>query len=985
MLEAFASLRPWADPQCVSIARLAIRPTLTPHPELDSARRGREASPWFLDLNGSWELRLWSSPDEVSRRAVFEDAPKPKKWKKVAVPGNWTIQGFDDFPHYTNVQMPWPNRPPDLPADNTTGVYRRSFTVPKDWHSRRVILHVGGAESAHAVFVNGEFVGYGTDSRLPSEFDVGAHLVEGKNLLAIVVMRYSAQSYVEDQDQWWMAGLHREVFLEARGLVGIDRVHVDADWDSDTSTAKASARVTVSLDDRIDEKDKGFGLGWSVRSWVETLDNELLGDRHSAAVPHRHRTPYVFTGHAVELVWNVPDVRPWTAETPILYRFVCELVDPEGTTVEVVTQRIGFRRVEVRDGLVSVNGRPITFMGVNRHDHHPDRGKAVTVEDMRVDIVQMKRANINAVRTSHYPNDHRFYDLCDEYGLYVIDEANVESHAYNTSLCHDPRFRSTWLERVSRMVDRDRNHACIVMWSLGNESGYGEIHEACAALVRSMDPTRLLHYEGAVFHAGWLTGGMDVTDVVCPMYAPVEAIEEYARSGAGTRPLILCEYSHAMGNSNGGLARYWEAIDAHRSLQGGFIWEWKDHGLRQTTVDGRERFAYGGQFGDHPNDGNFVADGLVSPECVAHPAIQEVMWVHRPVAVAASDDGLIVSNRQSFRGLDWLAGTWDVSVDGEVRWSGDFVVSVEAGRVEKVELPVSRVELAGISGEILVTVRWTVRAETSWCQPGHLVAWDQVVLQARREQLHFAPSSDEPDAEIAELIGGTPRLNLWRAATDNDGFKLMPDLAERIGVGGRALWAWKSDGMSSQDSESLVWHVHRSYRDESGGTIHEHVVHVPDALADLPRIGVTMDLPHEFDRLRWYGRGPLENMPDRNSGALLGVWESVPDELPYIVPQEFGLRTDCRWMEIIRSRDGRALRIEALDPAGLHMSAVHHTDADLFAAGDVAELVRREGLTVHVDMFHRGVGTASCGPDVDSKHRSTPGEYRFAYRLSLVG
>lgn len=985
MLDVFASFRPWEDPTCVSIGRLPMRPTLTPHPNADSVRLGREASPWFSNLAGSWSLRLWANPDDVSRRAIERDAPKPKRWRTVDVPGNWTVQGFDDLPHYTNVQMPWPMRPPEIPRANTTGVYRRTFTVPKNWSDRRTILHIGGAESVHCVFVNGTFVGYGSDSRLPSEYDITSHLVDGKNLVAIMVPRYSAQSYVEDQDQWWMAGLHREVFLESRSRVGIDVAHVIADWDADSSTATVSAKLTIAVDERSDERTESSILtsGWSVRSWVETLDGDVLGDEHTGPVPHRHRTPYVFEGHVVAQSWTVPGVQPWSAEEPALYRFMCELVDPTGTVVEVFGQRIGFRRVEVREGLVSVNGRPITFMGVNRHDHHPDRGKAVTVEDMRADIVYMKQANVNAVRTSHYPNDHRFYDLCDEYGLYVIDEANIESHAFNTSLCHDPRYRSTWLERTSRMVDRDRNHPSIIMWSLGNESGFGEIHEACAALVRSMDPTRLLHYEGAVFHAGWPTGGMAVSDVVCPMYAPVEAIEHYARTNAGTRPLILCEYSHAMGNSNGGLARYWEAIDSHRILQGGFIWEWKDHGIRQVLSDGRERFAYGGQFGDVPNDGNFVADGLVSPECVPHPAMQEVMWVHRPVAVKAADSGVRVVNRQSFRDLSWLQAVWTLTVDGDVRESGEMDVHVGPGEEAIAGLPISPPALPDSPGEVLFTVRWTVRDDTKWCEAGYLVAWDQVVLRERHGVVPPTRSDDQSSNGITDIIGAEPKLNLWRAATDNDGFKLMPDLAERIGVGGRALWSWKSLGVPSEDPESLVQHDHRNYRDTTGGTVHEHEVRIPDALVDLPRVGVTFELPEGFDRLRWYGRGPLENMPDRNAGALLGIWEAAPDELPYVVPQEFGLRTDCRWMEIIRSSDGTTLRIDSLNPAGLHMSAVRHRDEDLFAAADVTQLVRRAGLVVHIDVAHRGVGTASCGPDVEDAHRLRAGVYSFAYRLSL--
>ncbi|MFM7755600.1 MAG: glycoside hydrolase family 2 TIM barrel-domain containing protein [Actinomycetota bacterium] len=975
-MKAFSALRPWNDPGVVAIGRLPMRQTLSSFPDVDSARGRREDGPWWSDLNGKWRLRLWSDPDAVPPGAVGADEPSSTGWRTVNVPGNWTVQGFDDLPHYTNVQMPWPLRPPEVPEENATGVYRRTFRVPAAWRGRRVVVHIGGAESVHAVFVNGEFVGYGTDSRLPSEYDITDHLRRGVNSLAVLVARYSAQSYLEDQDQWWMAGLHREVFLEARAEIGVERIRVLADWDAGTSSASITSTVEIA------GRHTTIGPGWRVRMWVESLGGRRLGTVQTVAVPHRHLTPYAFSGHVATATWDVPQVDPWTAETPQLYRLMTELVDPDGSTVEVVPQRIGFRRVAIVDGLVTVNGRPITIMGVNRHDHHPDRGKAVTVDDMRQDLLTMKRANVNAVRTSHYPNDHRFYDLCDELGLYVVDEANAESHAFNTSLCHDPTYRATWLERISRLVERDRNHPSIIMWSLGNESGFGEIHEAAAALVRSMDPSRLLHYEGAVFHAGWSTGGLGVTDVVCPMYAPASAIEMYAASNLGTRPLILCEYSHAMGNSNGGLATYWDVIDRHRNLQGGFIWEWKDHGLRQDVGDGGQRFAYGGQFGDVPNDGNFVADGLVSPEGVPHPAIQEVQWVHRPVAVEAAGWKVRVLNRQSFRDLSWLTATWIVTVDGHEHSRGGWSPQVPAGQSSLVDWPVDLNGPDEPSGEVVVTFQFSARAAMPWCPKGHLVAWDQIVVEPA--ETRSLPSPASTTSPVDQVVTVSPRLHLWRAATDNDGFKLMPDLAERMGIGGRALWRWSDQGLATKDPDTLVRHEHRSYVDGSGGRVHEHAVFVPQALEDLPRVGVVFELPGRFDRLRWYGRGPLENMPDRCRGAMLGVWEAPPDELPYLVPQEFGLRTDCRWMEIRSTRRGPALRIEALHPVGLHMSAVRYRDADLFAAADVTELEPIDGLVVHVDVAHRGVGTASCGPDVEPEFLVPAGEYRFAYRLSIV-
>jgi beta-galactosidase len=867
-----------------------------------------------------------------------------------------------------------------LPDRVPTGVYRRTVRVPATWRKRRTILHIGGAESVHVVYLNGEFVGYGTDSRLPSEYDLSDVLTDGDNDLAVVVMRYSAQSYLEDQDQWWMAGLHREVFLESRGVVHVDRLRCTADWDPDLRKATIAVRADVVSSEDVIER------GWTVRAWVETLAGKRRGRVMNGKVASSHRAPYVFTGHHTSVSGDVGGVEPWSAENPVLYRVVCELVSPDGEVTEVVTQRVGFRRVEIRDGLVCVNGRPVTFMGVNRHDHHPDRGKAVTVDDMRADVSTMKAHNVNAVRTSHYPNDHRFYDVCDEFGLYVIDEANVESHAFNTSLCHDPTYRSSWLERVSRMVERDRDHPSIVMWSLGNESGYGEIHDACAELVRSLDPTRLLHYEGAIFHAGWNDGGRRVTDVVCPMYAPPAAIETYLKSDLGDRPVVMCEYSHAMGNSNGGLAEYWRLVDAYPRFQGGFLWEWKDHGIRQDTPNG-ERFAYGGQFGDVPNDGNFVADGLVSPLGEPHPAMQEVAWVHRPVSVVAVGWKLRVTNRQSFRDLSWLVGDWTLADDGEIVSRGTWAPEVLPGESVVVDPPVVISEVlaeADRSGsDLVLTFRWRVRRADSWCERGHLVAWDEVVVRTR-DRRRVSPVVDTVAANdrLFELLVTAPTPTAWRAAVDNDGFKLMPDLLERMGVGGPALARWLAQRVHLGLDEARVPHRTEVVHGADGWTTFTHGIDIDDSLADVPRVGAVFEVPLA-ERIRWFGRGPRENVPDRRSGALLDVWEEAPDELPYLVPQEYGLRTDCRWMELVYG-DGRRLRIEALDPISLHMSAIRHRDGDLFAARDVTELSASGGLVVHVDVAHRGVGTASCGPDVADQFRIPSGTWRFSYRMKVL-
>lgn len=944
----------WADPLVTAVGRLPMSAGFT------VADRPR------LSLDGPWSFELRDHPD----------AAEGTDLGTVEVPGNWTLQGTGDLPHYTNVQMPWPTLPPELPARVPTGVYRRTFRVPAAWKGHQVVLHLGGAESVHTVELNGAFVGYGTDSRLPSEYDLTAFLRRGTNDLTVTVPRFSAMSYVEDQDQWWMAGLHRTVFLEARPVLRLADVHVDAGLAAAPAadgTATGTLRVRAAV-----ATSAGGGVvpgGLQVRVRVETLAGRKVGRPLTAPVA-ADTQPYVFTGFTGVVSAEFPGIAPWSAELPHRYRVVVELLGADGALVERAEVLTGFRSVEVRDRALLVNGRRIIVRGVNRHDHHPDRGKAVTVEDMRADLLAMKRHNLNAVRCSHYPNDSRFLDLCDELGLYVVDEANIESHAFNTSLCDDPRYRSTWLERGARMVARDRNHPSVILWSLGNEAGHGANVEALAGWIRRVDPSRPLHYEPAVFHEGWVSGGRVATDIVCPMYPPLEAIVAYGASGEGDRPLVMCEYSHAMGNSNGSLWEYAEAFDTVPGLQGGFIWEWKDHGLRQVLADGTVRLAVGGDYGDRPNDGNFVADGLMSAELEPHPAMREVAWVNRPVSVRAGRRGrLVVRNRQAFRDLAGLRAEWELLVAGAVARRGRLTVpAVPAGEERDLPLPVT---VPPGRDEVHLSVRWTTRRAEPWAEAGHLVAWDQVELRARPARTRVGrvrPRAGAPE-QLAGVFEPTPTV--WRAAVDNDGFKLMPDFTL---VGSQALARWRRLGLDTGLGE--VRHEVEVADAPDGTVVFRHRFEVPESCADLPRVGVRALLPERFSRVRWFGRGPHENYPDRAASAVLGTWEGEPDRQPYLVPQEFGLRTDCRWLELLDPDWGAVLRIESLG-APFHASATHHTAEQLFAASGNEVLERTAGLVVHLDAAHRGLGTASCGPDVRPRYRLAAGSYELAYAVSV--
>ncbi len=590
----------WEMPEFVALNRLPMRVPLTSYPTAAAARTAGE-SPWRLSLDGTWRFRLVDSPLAAPEdfAAIEHD---DSAWGTIEVPGTWVRQGYD-HPHYTNVVMPFACEPPATPAHNPTGLYRTTFRVPSSWRGRRVVLHVGSADSVLLVHVNGVFVGLSKDSRLPAEFDLTPHLRRGANLLAAMVIRWSDASFVEDQDQWWQPGIHRSVHLYSTAHCFIQDLRVTAGLTADLK------RGTLSIEG---EAGGIVDAGWRLRYRVETLAGRALvrralGGEVQVYRHHSHRASSVssvlHTGAVVRESLEVRGIVPWTHETPRRYRVIAELIAPDGAVVEAVAQHIGFRRIDVRAKSLLINGARVFIRGVNRHEFHPVHGKTMSVDDMREDLVLMKRFNFNAVRTAHYPNDHRFYDLCDELGLYVVDEANIESHARLRSLVHDKRYETAFMTRFQRMVARDRNHPCIILWSLGNESGYGAVHDAMAAWSRANDPSRPLHYEGSLniawgeFHGRAFESSLgqqidlDVpaSDVIAPMYPSIAELDHWAKTYRGDSPLIMCEYSHAMGNSNGSLKDYWDLIEARPGLQGGFIWDWVDqayleHDAERTRV-----------------------------------------------------------------------------------------------------------------------------------------------------------------------------------------------------------------------------------------------------------------------------------------------------------------------------------------------------------------------------------------------------------------
>ncbi len=1039
----------WKTPEFTHFNRLPARASLWPFPDAESALANPCAdgeSPWKISLNGAWRFRLFDQPEQVQTMfAQKKFNPESPTYKDVRVPGNWPMQGFDK-PHYTNVGMPWEGLPPYVPEENPTGLYYRVFDVPADWEDRRVVLHFGGAESVLYVWVNGLPVGMSKDTRLPSEFDVTDAVKCGQeNQVTAVVVRYSDASYVEDQDQWWLGGLYREVCLYTTEDVYLEDVFARGDLQENLEDGLLNINVQVGrpvdLTENLEEE-----LVVRVRLH-NPAGEDVLAEPLEKTVPQVHAE--LRAGRfqvTLESEILAPDL--WTAETPNLYTVVVEL-HRGGRLVEATSCRIGFRKIEIANRELRINGKTPLIKGVNRHEHDDRTGKVISRESMIRDIELMKQFNFNAVRTSHYPDDSLWYDLCDEYGLYVIDEANIESHAHILHTNQDKRYLAAWVDRISNMVLRDKNHASIIFWSLGNESGHGPGHDAGAAWVRHYDPTRPLHYEGAI--TAWLGGswqsGKAVTDVIPPMYAHPNDIIRWAQEDTDDpRPLILCEYSHAMGNSCGGLADYFAAFENYHGLQGGFIWEWVDHGILRKTGDGRVFWAYGGDFGDEPNDANFVSDGMVWPDREPHSQ----MWEHRklaqPIAVEAIDlsTGRIrVRNKQDFRGLDWLDAAWVLSVDGEEMAGGDFSLpEIEPGAAEEVRISGIKPPQVRPGQEAHLMIRFTVREAQSWCEAGHTIAWEQFALplgatlsavaevEEPAEQ-YFDESEDEVvftagdlvvtfDRQAGRLSGirvgeedlleTGPLLNVWRCPTDNDGIRRRDN-----GWQGRAMGWWQEaglpdaehvlenveilDGETEEDSpivqvthrvktpvfEEAFRHVHRYSLTTAGALLVENEIDARLEIEELPRIGVSLTLKPPFDQFAWFGRGPQENYIDRKTGYPVALYRStVADQyVPYILPQEHGNHCDVRRLSLSNG-EGAGIKVAAVHPAVLEASVSHFTAHDLFAAAHTTDLSPREEVILNLDLHQTGLGTRSCGPHTFEQYRLRPGQYHFSYLVTAL-
>ena len=1069
--------RAWEDPMRFEHRREPAHAPLGAWPDADSARTGdRFASPFVQSLNGSWKFHLAAAPEAAPAGFAapeFDD----RGWAGIPVPGNWqlTQPACPDRPLYTNIIYPFQPNPPLVPDANPTGLYRRTFTLPENWAGRRVFLVFESADSAVTAWVNGQEAGYGEDSKLPSEFEITRFLRPGVNQLAARVPRYCAGTYLEDQDYWQMSGLQRDVYLVAKPPVHLRDYAVHTTLAPDGPDAVLHAQVFLASVPRLTRTDADFArtcppgrpavpefARYSCELALFAPDGRpLLAAPLTAAFDE---TSPMYGGNrqrkgCAQFHVPVPAPRRWTPETPDLYTAVFTLKDAAGQVLEAERCRCGFRQVEIRDRQLLLNGRRLRVRGVNRHEFHPDRGRAVTEADMRRDILLMKQLNFNAVRASHYPNHPRWYELCDELGLCVIGEANLETHGVQADLTTDPAWAQAYLARAVRMALCLRNHPSIIVWSLGNESYFGPHHAAMAAWLRAFDPTRPVQYESG-------NPGPAVTDIMCPMYPGFDWIRQVMADPAETRPMIMCEYAYAKGNATGNFAAFWKLVERYPAFQGGFIWDWADKLLRLTLPDGRRVLGYGNDLGEAfdyaaaGEDPTQVLNGIVGADLDPHPGAWEVKNVQAPVTFLSGDlarHEILVWNKHHALDLAHLDLEWELTLDGQPQATGrqpmpDTAPDAKTAAALPVPPPapahptlpschlsvLPSVPFDAPTPERFLNLRAVLNRDLPWAAAGHVVAWNQFVLPApllspvpsfRPSVLPSHPTVAQnktdnrlelagPDWRFAwdradgrlvswrvrdrELLAGPVTEEFMRAPTDNDW--LLGNAhsywkewqANGLAALTRRLTACElrpaADGAAELRVTStltgtdparpirceLRWHV-----TAAGEITLDQETDIPDAFPLIPRIGVRLLLPPGLEEVRWFGRGPWENYPDRHTAALVGAYQNTVTGLfeNYACPGECGLRTDTRWLELADPDRRCGLRIRGAPQ--FHFSALHHSREALTAAKHVWELTPQPEVFLHLDGWHQGLGgdtgwTRNVHPDY------RPGPGHRTWRLILT-
>ena len=1009
-LAASAQSNEWRNPQVNAVNRAPMHTNYFAYENADAAKTGlKESSANYMTLNGTWKFN-WVKDADARPMDFWKTTFNDKGWDDIQVPGVWELNGYGD-PIYVNVGYAWRNQfknnPPEVPTENNhVGSYRREIAIPASWSGKDIIAHFGSVTSNMYIWVNGRYVGYSEDSKLEAEFDLTPYLKPGqKNLIAFQVFRWCDGTYLEDQDFFRFSGVGRDCYLYARNKKRIQDIRVTPDLDAEYKNGSLAVKLDL----------KGSG----------TVDLELVdatGKQVATATAKGSGT----------VTMNVENPNKWSAETPYLYTLRASM---QGSN-EVIPVKVGFRKIELKGGQILVNGKAVLFKGADRHELDPDGGYVVSPERMLQDIQIMKQYNLNAVRTCHYPDNNLWYDLCDKYGIYVVAEANVESHGMGygeATLAKNPSFKQAHLERNQRNVQRGFNHPSIIFWSLGNEAGDGPNFEACYKWIKAEDPSRACQYEQA--------GLKDHTDIFCPMYYGYEGMEKYGQRTDTTKPLIQCEYAHAMGNSQGGFKEYWDLIRKYPNLQGGFIWDFVDQSVRWKGKNGVEIYAYGGDFNRFDaSDNNFCDNGLISPDRNPNPHMHEVGYFYQNIWTTPADlskGEVNVYNENFFRDLSAYYMEWEVLKGGKVIRSGRVDnLNVAPQQTAKIKLDLGKTCQCT---EWLLNVSYKLKNREGLLAAGHTVAKDQLTLNPYK-----APAMDLKNVETTNVAIVTPQIidnqqnylivkgenftiefnkrngylskydvnglemikegaaltpNFWRAPTDND---FGAGLQRRFG-------AWKNPGLklvrlasttvdnqvqitAEYDMKAVSAKLYLDYVINNQGAIKITQKMTADKNAKVSpmfRFGMQMQMPKNFNTIEFYGRGPVENYSDRNHSTDLGIYRQSVDEqfYSYIRPQETGNKTDIRWWKQLNA-GGNGVKIVAEAP--FSASALHYTIESLDDGAQKDQRhspeVKKANLTnLCIDKAQMGLGCVnSWGTIALPKYQLPYGDYEFTFILSPV-
>ncbi len=982
--------------------------------ETDARADVFSTSPYYQSLNGTWKFNFVKKPEDRPRdfyKTGFDDSG----WDRISVPGNWELEGFG-IPIYTNIDYPFPKNPPFVDNSyNPVGTYRRSFEIPETWKDKEVILNLSSVSGYARVFVNGKEAGMTKVAKSPSEFDITPLLVKGKNQLAIQVFRWHDGSYLEDQDFWRLSGLEQDVSLYALPKTSIWDFFLKAGLENNYKDGVFDASVVLKHFDNTTQSG--------------SLQLEIIPANASKPV-YSATKKFTTTDTALNFQTTIKNVKSWSAETPNLYDVVLTIKDAAGKTMMLTSEQIGFREIELKNAQLLVNGMPVLIKGVNLHIHDDVKGHVPSREVMLKDLKLMKQNNINAVRTSHYPQNPLWYKLCDQYGMYLVDEANIESHGMGANVHavknkdRHPAYQPEWfpaqMDRIQRLVERDKNHPSVLIWSLGNECGNGIFFPQAYDWVKARDTTRLVQFEQANEERN--------TDVVCPMYPSIDYMREYAAATDKYRPYIMCEYAHAMGNSTGNFTEYWDIIRSSDQMQGGFIWDWVDQGIK-TQDDMGVYWAYGGDLGglNFQNDENFCANGLVSSNRTPHPALEAVKLIYQNVQFDfdKKNNKLSVFNEFDFTNLKEYQFKWELLKDGKVVKTEDFSLAVapQTSGTAKIKLPKLNTD-----AEYLLNVYAFTKSATALVPAGHEIAKAQFSLtepvfatsktnqnlkvKTEGDQLVFDSGSmhgifDLKTGEFTSYTNGEvtmeglPQPYFWRAPTDNDFGNNMPEELN--------IWRSAHSNIRLQDVKvekqteaglpiEVTYHLDDidlpytlAYVIQNDGSIHvtARLDLKAKKLPELPRFGMRMQLPAGFDNLEYYGRGPEENYADRNSAAFIGIYKAQVDSLkmPYIRPQEYGYHTDTRWLKL-SDASGNGIEVEGLQPLSFSALPIKTEALD---PGETKKnqhptnLRYRDETTLHIDWAQRGLGgDTSWGAYPHPQYLLTKDGYTYSYVLKLI-